>query len=165
MPVYRHECRACGCETHDLLSLSAPEPEHCGQAMRRLMPTRVAAKVVNPSAGPSVAPPPAKLKPVQQAPLMSSPDAGKLETHRRARDPVTGPTIPMTKWAKPFEACSADQRTERWRDTCEAMTAHQVECLEASGVDAREARLKASATQQKITEQARAGYMHPSGVN
>lgn len=41
MPVYDFACAECGKEREDLLSVSAPNPECCGKAMRKLAPTSI----------------------------------------------------------------------------------------------------------------------------
>ena len=64
--------------------------------------------------------------------------------------------MPTRNWAKPYEDCNAAERTERWHDTCEQMTAYRADCLTASGVDRGTALRTASEGQQAATADARA---------
>ena len=64
--------------------------------------------------------------------------------------------MPTRQWSKPYEACDAAQRDERWRDTCEQMTKYRADCLAASGVDYSTAMRTASEGQQAATADARA---------
>jgi hypothetical protein len=176
----RHECVACSARTEDMLpNGDAPPPEHCGSPMRRLLGAPAGRVKGSPFVGGPAVPPPTPARPPRRmmgqhfgkdskvvgrssgAPVLTG-DAGKPSM---PRGEARGPKIKHRQWVKRFEDSNAAERDERWRDTCESMTHWQADCLEQSGMDRGDALRKASADQQKITEKARAGYMHPSGVN
>lgn len=149
MPVYRHECRTCGERTEDLQSLADDPPNCCGVGMTRLL----SAPFGRVHGSPFVAGPPTAN---QRADVVQSRRSLLRDSKPTPPPPSAGPVPKTSTHAKPFAECNAAERTARWRDTTELMTAHQAECLELSGVDAATARRKASAHQQQITTEARA---------
>lgn len=156
MPVYLHSCLVCGWTSEDLLRLDAPEPDHCNRRMVRRMPAPFGRVAGSPFvAAPAAAPKREMLRSGER--VLTAP-----------RSPVqvgasNVPPVPETRHVKRFEDCTAAERTERWRDTTAAMTAHQVACLELSGTDPSAARSKANQYQQSVTETARAQLQRPDG--
>lgn len=176
--LQRHECVVCPTRSENLLRRGdSPAPEHCGQPMRRLIGAPAGRVAGSPFVGGQRAP---AHHPHRQligrhlgehsdvvggsssAPVLTG-AAG--QAGRLPRGESQGPEIQHRQWPKPFEACSASERDERWRDTTESMAQWQADCLEQSGMQRGAALRKASADQQQITEKARAAYEHPTGVN
>jgi hypothetical protein len=162
MPVYRHRCSVCQARAEGYFARpDSPVPAHCGAPMERLMGApfgRVAG---------SPAPPvPRTRTPLKQgrASRRFGGPAGEVvgqgrapvQPQRQARPDIPGPEMPNRKWSKPYEACNAGERDERWRDTCEQMTAYRADCLTESGVDRGTALRAASEGQQATTADARA---------
>jgi hypothetical protein len=157
VPLYRVKCGSCGVESIDLARVNDPSPDHCGQPMAKLMPTRVAGWVRDNTPG------------WVQGGLLGPDEQYQMpgtEKIAEASAPQPGPTLTpidtsplafpvQTNWSKDYDACSASERDDRWRDTHAAMSAWQTRCLEADGVDPSEARARATEHQTKVISESR----------
>jgi hypothetical protein len=175
MPLYRHECSVCGVEWVELFSIHEPPPEHCGRATTRLVPRHVVARVV-----PEFRPARSTNQPgglwdvdgkiAEQGYLPADSD-GVTEPAPRNRfvaplvsdDPEAIPAPPTTGvWAKDYDQCTADERTERWRDTAQAVEAWTRTKLEDRG-DAQASAVAHDAAQQ-IVERGRSQATREDGL-
>jgi hypothetical protein len=165
MPVYRHMCPICHLRIEDYYPrLDSPAPSHCGEAMVKLMGAPFGRVVGSPTPVAQRVKPAAKPRgPQGRGSKWFGGDAGEVvgegrspvTPNRQPRPEMTGPQMPTRTWSKPYEACTAAQRDERWRDSNEQMTAYRADCLTASGIERGEALKTASAAQQTATADAR----------
>lgn len=186
MPLLRHECTKCGLEVTPLLGLHDPPPEHCGQAMRLLMPRRVVGRVAPDSNGVHTgsgfaAPTASKPRGVWSDPIAFDDHGRDVELHgdhegapswrppARAGipldhdDPLAVQQPTGSPFAKDYEDCTAAQRDARWHDTAEAQTAATVRALEAKGSDPSVARATASEATQRMIERTRSEVNRDDG--
>lgn len=170
MPIYRHQCNACGVELLDLMGINDPNPDHCGSTMLRLMPRRVVGRVAPDTNGVHAGSGFASSGPVLDLPaadeVLASASAMPGSFTPPPVDPNNKLAIPWrTKPdAKDYAELDANERDGRWRDSCERLTEWRANCLEQDGISRGDALSLASQSQQQITEQSRAANERVDGL-
>jgi hypothetical protein len=86
------------------------------------------------------------------------------ESQARLRDPANPLAIPAMDFKTDYADCSATERDDRWRQTKEAMTQWQTNCLVDGGMDYGAAKKKADAFQTEATIKARVNNRREDGL-
>lgn len=183
MPLYRYECGGCGAEIVDLQKVDDSAPLHCGTPMRKIMPRRVVGRVVPDSNGVHAGSGMSSTSKAEhlQAKAMEEhawdverelegkgihvegegveighPTGGLEIPEIDPNDPNVIPPAPTTgTWAKDYSDCDAEEKTERWMDTREALATWTARKLEEKGSTPSEARKEANkAANDTITKAA-----------
>jgi hypothetical protein len=158
VPIYVHQCQVCGFAQADIFSLGAPNPKCCGKRTKRRMPTRVVGRVAPDSNGVHTgsgfaAPTPAAFEP--EAATWRPENRGVNKEVVRDNPNQIRPPETTGAFAKDYDACDAQERDARWRDSVEATSAWLTHEGEKAGMAPRKARDEANTIAQETITKAR----------
>ena len=154
MPLHRFACQACDARFERLVAMDFRNPpcEACGGATNKLMPNRVKGGVKSEAL---------IARDNQERLIASLPIPASQARPRDASNPLA---MPSMDFKKDYADCSASERDDRWKQTKEAMTQWQTNCLVDGGEDYSKARAKADAFQTEATIKARENNRRDDGL-